>query len=320
MIYSFGTNPRPCFASVGVCFIDIDFTRAFALYQAQRPFYPKISDPVSPLETDGLQDAIRDIDVVMLDAFGVLHAGQDALPGAVETVSAVRSSGRSIRVVSNDATREKADLLSAYEARGFDFNEAEIVASVDLIPEELARYPDDMTWGVVSRDNWLPNCLSGKFEIIDSQTSNFDRYDGFFFIATFGWETADTERLAASLTHKARPVVVANPDIAAPRSDGPMSTPPGFAAARLQELTGIAPHYFGKPFSNMFQRAMNQFPEVAADRFLMVGDTLHTDILGARAQGAKALLLTDTGFLRGQDWRSACERSGIWPDFVAKSI
>ena len=65
---------------------------------------------------------------------------------------------------------------------------------------------------------------------------------------------------------------------------------------------------------------MARHPDVPAKKFLMVGDSLHTDILGARHVGMSAMLVTQSGILKGQDWRAHCLRSGIWPQFVAATI
>lgn len=54
-------------------------------------------------------------------------------------------------------------------------------------------------------------------------------------------------------------------------------------------------------------------------RVLAVGDTLHTDILGARHAGFTSLLV-ESGVLRGQQSDNFINASGIHPDFVAPTI
>jgi ribonucleotide monophosphatase NagD (HAD superfamily) len=48
----------------------------------------------------------------------------------------------------------------------------------------------------------------------------------------------------------------------------------------------------------------------------MVGDTLHTDILGGAQAGWKTVLVTDHGLLRGENVEQAIARSGIVPDYI----
>jgi len=51
----------------------------------------------------------------------------------------------------------------------------------------------------------------------------------------------------------------------------------------------------------------------------MVGDTLHTDILGGQSMGFKTLLV-ESGIFMGQDSVSWMQKTGITPDFVAPTI
>lgn len=49
---------------------------------------------------------------------------------------------------------------------------------------------------------------------------------------------------------------------------------------------------------------------------IMIGDTLHTDILGGAAAGIRTALVTQHGVLNGQDATAHIEACGIRPDFV----
>jgi len=48
----------------------------------------------------------------------------------------------------------------------------------------------------------------------------------------------------------------------------------------------------------------------------MVGDSLHTDILGAKTAGVASALISDYGFFAGENVAAAIELAGIVPDFV----
>ena len=113
-----------------------------------------------------------------------------------------------------------------------------------------------------------------------------------------------------------RPVRVANPDIVAPREIG-FSAEPGYFAHRLADLSGIEPRFFGKPFTNIFDLAFARLGDVNRSRVLMVGDSLHTDILGAHAAGVSSALISDFGFFADHDTTTAIQQSGIVPDYVA---
>jgi glycerol-1-phosphatase len=59
---------------------------------------------------------------------------------------------------------------------------------------------------------------------------------------------------------------------------------------------------------------------VPPERVLMVGDTLHTDILGAQARGFATALVSGYGALAGADVKAAIHDSGIRPDFLMEHL
>ena len=74
--------------------------------------------------------------------------------------------------------------------------------------------------------------------------------------------------------------------------------------------------FFGKPFDNAFAEVRKTLSGFEPARCAMVGDTLHTDILGGAQCGWRTVLVTDHGILKGQDVEAAISRSGIRPDFI----
>ncbi|WP_367181562.1 HAD-IA family hydrolase [uncultured Ruegeria sp.] len=121
--------------------------------------------------------------------------------------------------------------------------------------------------------------------------------------------------LESALLKRPRPVLVGNPDIVAPRENG-FSSEPGLFAHRLADRTGVVPEFFGKPFGNIFELAFKRLGSVDKSRVLMVGDSLHTDILGARAAGIASALVSGYGFFAGHDIEDPIQKAGIVPDIV----
>ena len=122
--------------------------------------------------------------------------------------------------------------------------------------------------------------------------------------------------LERALLDRRRPVLVGNPDIVAPREFG-FSIEPGHYAHRLATRIGATPDFFGKPFGNVFDAVMRRLGRAQdPDRIVMVGDSLHTDILGASASGIRSALIEGFGFFAGHSATEAIERSGISPDYI----
>ena len=113
---------------------------------------------------------------------------------------------------------------------------------------------------------------------------------------------------------------VGNPYLAAPRGDC-FSIEPGWYAHEIWDETGIEPVFFGKPYGQAFDAVRGSLPTGCRDdRVLMLGDTLHTDILGARTAGFRAALVSSHGVLKNMDIESSITRAGIVPDVVMPSI
>ena len=145
----------------------------------------------------------------------------------------------------------------------------------------------------------------------------YDRVDGFILLGSAQWTEDHQDMLVSSLKRNPRPVLVGNPDIVAPREDG-LSLEPGWFAHDLSRLTGIAPEFYGKPFTNVYDLALARVePSIPRDRIAMVGDTLHTDVLGGAAIGVKTILITDYGLFAGKDVAGYIRESGIVPDWVS---
>jgi glycerol-1-phosphatase len=80
----------------------------------------------------------------------------------------------------------------------------------------------------------------------------------------------------------------------------------------------VVPRFFGKPFANAFDAVLGRLPPgLRRERIAMVGDTLHTDILGGRAAGFGTVLIAGHGLYAGHDPARFIAASGIRPDFVA---
>ena len=81
------------------------------------------------------------------------------------------------------------------------------------------------------------------------------------------------------------------------------------------------PIFCGKPFGNAFDAVLARLGPDAPplSRIAMVGDTLHTDILGGAAAGLGTVLVTRHGVYAGRDVGPFIARTGIVPDYIAET-
>lgn len=287
---------------------------AFARYESIRHRMPKASFAATQKTCGGLVDIADDIDAFVLDSFGVLNVGEAAIPGAVDCLQKLRTRGKRLIVLTNAASYTRQTALARYHRLGFDFAPDEVVSSRDVAVARLDTVLADAHWGAIAAPD-------DRYEDIPAQVDHWtgQDVDGFLFLSSASVDDQLLHALSAALKQRNRPLVVANPDLVAPRESG-LSKEPGFYAHHLADALGIAPVFFGKPFGNAFQDARSRLGDIPPHRIAMVGDTLHTDILGGAAAGVKTVLVRDHGLFAGYGTTSFIARSGIVPDYSCGAI
>lgn len=289
---------------------------AFARYESVRARLPSASFPAASCMAQNLSDVADRYDAFVLDAFGVLNVGETPIPGAVARMAALRAMGKKLVVLTNAASYTRADALIKYRKLGFDFTVDEVVSSRDVAVSRLADLGPVKVWAAISAGGDSFSDIPAK--VVDLIDANAWDADGFLFLSSARWSPVLQARLHDALKHNPRPLIVANPDIVAPREDG-LTAEPGLFAHDLIDALGLLAQWFGKPFPDAYTEAKARLPGIPAHRIAMVGDTLHTDILGGAAAGMGTILITDHGLFRGHDVARYIAQSGIRPDVIIKT-
>lgn len=289
-----------------------DAVWAFDQYEAIRNALPDATFPEMPLEITSIDIVAEQFDAVLLDAFGVLNVGDTPIPGAIDFIAALRRKDRHVRIVSNSASVPTEVSHRKFERFGFDFMPEEVITSRDALKIGLGVAPE-RTWGVMATGSSEIEELGVACTMLEDDISVYDQVDAFILLGSGEWTAHRQDLLARALIDRPRLVFVGNPDIVAPREDG-LSREPGFFAHDLQRRTDCRIEFFGKPFANIFDLAMRGLPGVACARTVMVGDTLHTDVLGGAAAGMKTLLIREYGLFAGMRVDPFVRHSGIIPD------
>ncbi|WP_102225988.1 TIGR01459 family HAD-type hydrolase [Acidimangrovimonas sediminis] len=290
---------------------------SFAAYEVVRDRVP-VADfsGVASRRVAHLGEVAADYDVFLLDAYGVLNVGEDPIPGVPERVADLQAQGKRVMVVTNSAGYPKSHLLARYARFGFRFDPDDVVSSRGTMLAALEGMPP-RRWGLMAEERYGTDEIGHLDHVfLGDDPAAYDAVEGFLLIGSGGWSEPRHALMEASLAARPRPVFCANPDLSAPLGAW-LSREPGFYAHRLADTAGAAPGFYGKPFANIFARALARVPaEVPRHRILMVGDTLQTDILGGRAAGISTALVTGHGSLAGADVDSAIAKSGIVPDVI----
>lgn len=288
---------------------------AFDRYEDIRPTLPQARFAGRSRSANHLVDLAEQYDAFILDAFGVLNRGDTPIPGAVARMKTLRDMGKRLVVLTNAASYTREQGVAKYRGLGFDFGYEDVISSRDIAFAGLPALPDGTVWAAAAMpDDVFADAPAPMLPLLD-MPDLYQNAGGFLLLSNAGWGQAQTARLIEALIAKPRPLVVANPDLVAPRDSG-LSIEPGAFAREIAQATGIRPQFFGKPYGNAFDAALIRLNGIDTSRIAMVGDTLHTDILGGAAAGLNTVLITDHGLFKGHDVTPYIWRSGIVPDWI----
>ena len=300
-----------------------DVWNLYHTYYHPHRLYPGETIPQkTPKITDSLLSIQDEYDILLLDGFGVLNVGAMAVPHMPETIATLQALGKEAFVLTNGASHPSYIRAEGYPKLGYDLAASHIISSRDAVEATITEHEvtkNGGTWGVIS-------VLNAKIETIPANCvyltdDNIDTVDGFLFLGAMTWDLDQQLKLHDAMAKKLRPLMIGNPDISAPMENS-FSVEPGFYAIDLlKAFPDLSITYCGKPFKNAYEVSLQKMAKtlgktIDPSRVLMVGDTLHTDILGGNMAGMKTALKADWGFLRDHDPRPRIEESLITPDFI----
>ncbi|MCG8493416.1 MAG: HAD-IIA family hydrolase [Sneathiellales bacterium] len=290
----------------------------FNRYQQVRNRLPSSTFPKATQIVPDLGSLIDQFDVFVFDSFGVLNVGSSPIPGAVDRIRQLRARNKHVYILTNAASIPLDRLEEKYDRLGFDFKLPEIISSREVLIKALENFDPEMNWAVISEKDFNVQDLPVKTHQYTGAKSQ--PCDGYIFLSSAGWSEQHQSILQSHLEKSGKPLLIANPDLAAPREDA-ITFEPGVYAHDLADQLKLSPLFFGKPYGNAFDLLKERLiTPVATDRMLMIGDTLHTDILGGKAAGLQTALVTAHGVLRDLDPADCISSSGIVPDFQMPSI
>lgn len=242
----------------------------------------------------------RGHDGLLCDLDGVVYAGGGAVPGAVETLTALAERGVPVGFVTNNASRAAESVAEHLRSLGVPARAEQVFGSapagVDLLEETLGTGSGRVL--VVGSDYLRQVVRERGYEVVDSAQ---DRPDAVIqgFDPGVGW--ADLAQ-AAYAVNAGAVWVATNLDASIPRAEG-IAPGNGALVGAVGRATGTAPVAAGKPEPQLFRSAARA---LGLERPLVVGDRLDTDIRGGNAAGFDTVLV-----LTGIDTREGADAAPV---------
>lgn len=265
--------------------------------------------------------------VVFFDAYGVLKNYLGILEGVPSVLAGLRSAGKDYYVITNDASRSPAKLSSAYMHAEYGdlMPSGKIISSGMLAAEFLAakvKHGEVAFLGKPDSSYYIET--AGLRPIPVSAVTRDSKVRALALLDDEGFHWfQDLNRAVNLLRQLPVPVILANPDLAYPVSRDEVAIAVGSLAGLIEGILGRKMIRFGKPeteiFAYAYELASRENANLEKRDILMVGDTLHTDILGANQFGFDTALVL-SGNTRAETLDLAVGSTGILPDFVFESI
>lgn len=279
-------------------------------------------------QVDSFVEIARRYRVVFFDAYGVLKNATGTIPGALDTLHQLQSGGIDCYVVSNDASRSPEAMAAAYvhpvhgPLISAEKNISSGLLASEFLSAKVKRGGHVAYLGKPASAHYIES--AGLVAVPLSNCVGRDDLDALVFLDDEGFDWFRDVNLAVNLLRRVNiPVVVANADLTYPVRDGEVALAVGSLANMVQQAVAKTFVCFGKPdvqiFSFTYARVRAAHAGITKREVLMVGDTLHTDVLGANKFGLDTVLV-----LSGNTQRTTVESliatSGIIPTYVCDAI
>jgi HAD superfamily hydrolase (TIGR01450 family) len=223
-------------------------------------------------------------DVALLDLDGVVYVGPDAVPGAPDALARARDDGMRLAFVTNNAARPPEVVAAHLTELGISAEAAEVVTSSQAaarhLAEQLPPGASVLVVGTVGLEEALRERGLVPVQVADGPVDAVVQG----FSPDLDWRLLAEGAVALN---RGLPWVATNVDPTVPSPRGPLPGN-GSLVAALRHATGRTPVVTGKPDPAMHRESLLRS---GAERPVVVGDRLDTDIEGANAVGCASLLV-----------------------------
>lgn len=259
-------------------------------------------------------DIIKKYDHFILDLWGVVHNGQQLLPHVDVFLKALEEGKKNYCFLSN-APRPRHVALKKLHELGLVYIDIErVTTSGDLFREKISDYSQDQIYVIGEEKN--QDILAG---LKVKQSNNIEKSD---YVLMLSFCNSEEELMGhnAVLEKAAKigiPMLCPNPDIIV-HSGGQTVYTPG-AYARIYENMGGKVHYFGKPHKEAYDAVFSRY-DMKPQKTIMIGDSLETDIRGAKNAGIDSILLLTGVHGQEKELEKLYKRYNVLPTYTLNNL
>lgn len=260
------------------------------------------------------------VDGFIFDLDGTVYLGDSALPGAVDGIAQLRQMGKRVLFVSNKPLEPRDNYARKLTKLGIPAAPDDVITSAFVLGYHLSRTEPDLNLYVVGEQNLLDELRGHGLKIVneflDQDPLEVIQPHGVDAVVVAFDRTLTYRKLntAYQALRRGARFFATNADKACPMPGGAIPDAGGTIAA-LEHMTGRKVELLaGKPSSLIMQVALQRL-DLPAERVMMIGDRLETDIFMGQQSGMQTAV-TLTGVAKREDIAKMTSP----PDYIIENI
>ena len=235
--------------------------------------------------------ALREMQGLVFDLDGCVWTGEVLTPGAAEVLALIRRQGKGLCFLTNNSRARARTMQVKLERLGVAAKEAEVLTPLEILGEVVAQ-----RWGpsrvlAIGGPELAAVLVEAGHTLVP-----VDAYREATVVVVGNDFEFSYERLtaAARAVDAGAAFVTPNIDPRLPMEDGQFLPGCGAIVEAVASAAGARPMVIGKPEPPLFELALQRMG-LGVDDAAMVGDSIDSDVRGARRIGMTAVLFAPKG-------------------------
>ena len=243
----------------------------------------------------------------IIDMDGVLVQGNRIIPGADKFIDTLLKQKRKFLLLTNNPMYTPRDLSHRLQASGIQIEENQIFTSALATASFLHHQrPDGKAF--VLGESGLTEAIHDIGYIITDMAPDY-----VVLGETLAYNFQMIKKAIRLIHDEGARFIATNPDPSGP-SEGGIVPACGAMAALIEEASGVAPFFIGKPNALMMRTALN-YLNVHSENTIMIGDRMDTDIVAGATSGMETILVL-SGVTKEED----IDKFPYLPNHIMKSV
>lgn len=258
---------------------------------------------------------MKDYKGYILDIDGVVSKGNEKIESTINFINKELRNGKEFYYITNNSTKSQESISE--KLKGFGIKEIinkNIITSGMVTKEYLKKHLK-----ISCKNNVL--CLTE--DVVKNQLKEIGcnilklseyRQANFVVVGETDFTRDDLYYPVNAIKHYGAFFIATNGDVIDPCENGESKPVSGAILAYIKSCTMIEPKVLGKPYPDIYEMIFKQ-TKIKKSDFLMIGDRLDTDIIGAKELEIDTMLI-ETGIHKKED----CDLLDVHPTYIINSL